>query len=129
MQAAIEQLSALTADLYFTSETDARWTIHALDPTQGIENQLLTLAKLPVDTSLETRDWATFLVQVATPQDWMDEAGKAAAARYKTMIDYINTTLTDVTVYRFGSIEIAVFVVGLASDCTPIALATQAVET
>lgn len=129
MQTTIEQLSALTADLYFTSETDASWTIHALESTQAIENQLLALSKLPVGTAVETRDWLTFLTQAATPQAWMDETGKAAAARYKTMVDYINTTLTDVTVYRFGTIEIAVFIVGFASDCTPIALATQAVET
>ena len=129
MQQTIEQLSELTADLYFTSETDATWTTHPLDATQAITPQLIALSARAPETTVEESAWADFLRNAATPQDWMDETGKSSAARYQKLSDYINQNLTEIKVYRLGSIEIDIFVVGLAADCTPIALVTKIVET
>ncbi|MEY4927304.1 MAG: hypothetical protein RI894_1740 [Bacteroidota bacterium] len=129
MQQTIEQLTALTADLYFTSETDAAWTAHLLDAAQPVAVQLIALSGRPAETTIEERVWADFSNRIAIIQDWMDEEGKATALRYQATVDYVNQHLTEVKVYRLGSIEIDIFVVGLNADCTPIALATKAVET
>ncbi len=129
MQQTIEQLAELTANLYFTSETDASWTTHVLDPAQPLLGQLTTLvARLP-ETEVEERTWADFANRIALVQDWMDEATKATVLRYQSLVDYVNQNLTEVKVYRLGRIEMDIFVVGLAADCTPIALATKTVET
>ena len=125
----MQELSALTADLYFTSETDAAWTIHTLDATQAIMPQLTALSNRQTDTTVEECDWTDFLNNAATVQDWMDEVGRATAARYKSLVDYVTANLSEITVYRLGDIEIDIFVVGLTGDCSPIALATKAVET
>ncbi len=129
MQQTIDQLSALTADLYFTSETDATWTTGKLDAAQPVLPQLLALSGKTPETPVEERAWIDFLHNAATPQDWMDETGKTTAARYQKLCDYVNANLTETRVYRLGAVEIDVFVVGLAADCTPVVLATKSVET
>jgi hypothetical protein len=59
----------------------------------------------------------------------MSDDEKGTVARYQALKDYVSKTLTDVQVYRLGSVELSVFVVGTTADCAVITLATQAVET
>ncbi len=129
----ILDLQNLTSGLFFISESDAPWTTTVLDDTLPLEPQLHALATktidAPADTPIETREWATFLANAATVQDWMSAEDRATVARYQALKKYVDEQLTETKVYRIGSVEIDVFVVGHDADCNLIALATKTVET
>jgi hypothetical protein len=129
MQDQINQLTELTKDLFYMSETDAAWQVHPLKADEPVMEQLVTIAKMPPSVDIEIRDWASFLQHATTTQDWMSAEEKATVVRYQALKDYVNATLTDVQVYRLGTVELGVFVVGTTANCDIIALSTQAVET
>lgn len=129
MQDQINQLTELTKDLFYMSETDAAWQVHPLKADEPVMEQLVTIAKMPPSVDIEIRDWASFLQHATTAQDWMSAEEKATVVRYQALKDYVNATLTDVQVYRLGTVELGVFVVGTTENCDIIALSTQAVET
>jgi hypothetical protein len=129
MQDQINQLTELTKDLFYMSETDAAWQVHPLKADEPVMEQLVTIANMPPAVEIEIRAWESFLQHATTVQDWMSDDEKTTVARYQALKDYVNATLTDVQVYRLGAVELSVFVVGTTADCDLIALATQAVET
>ena len=129
MQDQINALTDLTKDLFYISETDATWQVHPLDATKPVLDQLVALANLVPACEVEIRDWQTFLQHATTVQDWMSDGEKQTVARYQALKDYVDANLTEVQVYRLGTIEISVFVVGNTANCELIALSTQAVET
>jgi Nuclease A inhibitor-like protein len=129
MQDQINQLTELTKDLFYISESDALWQVHPLKTDEPVMEQLVTIANQPPSVEVEVRDWQQFLQHATTVQDWMSDDEKATVARYQALKTYVDTTLTDVQVYRLGTVEISVFVVGTTANCDIIALATQAVET
>ena len=133
----ILDLQNLTSGLFFISESDAPWTTTVLDVTLPLEPQLRALSTkttdattdAPADAPIETREWATFLANAATVQDWMSADDRATVARYQALKKYVDERFTETKVYRIGRIEIDVFVVGHDTDCNLIALATKTVET
>jgi hypothetical protein len=129
MQDQINQLTELTKDLFYMSETDAAWQVYPLKTDEPVMEQLVTIANMPPAVEVEIRDWESFLQHATTVQDWMSDDEKATVVRYQALKTYVNATLTEVQVYRLGAVELSVFVVGVTANCDIIALATQAVET
>ena len=122
-------MAALTADLYYISESDAAWKIYPLAADTPVLPQLFAITAQAADTAVEVRAWQPFLQHATTLQDWMSDDEKQTVARYQALKTYIDATLTKVEVYRLGEIEIHVFVVGNTENGDTLALATQAVET
>jgi hypothetical protein len=129
MQNLVAQLNVLTKDLYFVSETDAAWQIQPLAVDEPLIEQLYTLSGKPTDSNIEERAWADFLTNAATVQDWMGDDEKATALRYQALRDYVNTNLTEVTVFRIGSIDITIYIVGKTATGELVTLSTNTVET
>jgi Nuclease A inhibitor-like protein len=113
---AIEQLTAATADLFWTSETDAPFEVMLwknLEPVEPIVTQSID----------------DFFQPVITPQDWHSEEERAIVARYELLIATIKENLSAIRVDRVGKVEVTIYIVGKTNDGTWIALKTSAVET
>jgi hypothetical protein len=129
MQSQLNELTALTQDLFYISETDASWQTHALNNETGLAEQLLALSQKDTTACIEQRDWVTFLQNATTIQDWMSDDEKTVVARYQNLKNYVDANLTEVEVYRIGEVEISVFIIGRTTEGGLIALQTLAVET
>lgn len=145
------QLAGLTQDLWFPSETDARLLfvsapgLGTAPITERVVREKLSTqhdALLPqvmwVDpsdvalagrTTVEQRDAVAFLNAVINNADPNDPVSLANAARFAAVRDCLTANLTDLVVFRFGTINISTFIVGRSADGQLVGLLTGQVET
>lgn len=124
-------LATATERMLFTSETDAPFTWFARDAVRTVPTNaaMLGLLGLPATTPVE-RVTVERLFRGAVQAD--EGAGLAdahRAARFRQLVQTLSTELSDVTVFRVGTIQIRVFVVGRTRCGTLAGLETLAVET
>ena len=84
---------------------------------------------LPPDTPVELGDLDRFFGPRARERDWMSDQERADAARFAALRDRFLDLLASPTVYRVGTVEIRVFIVGLSADASVVGLQTTVVET
>ena len=125
----IEELKAATRGLTFMSESDYpfevfRWT--SAEPTREFLRGVACVdAPAPVET-LTPRD---FFRAAASEPDWKGEDEVALARRFQSLLRLLETSLTDLKVYRVGAVDIAVYVAGRAPSGNFIGVSTRVVET
>ena len=90
---------------------------------------LLTLLDLPSDTPVEVRDALDLLDRLATVQEWFGDYEQMIAARFATLRDTLITHLTDLMLYRIGTIRITLIIVGRDHTGATVGLRTLAIET
>jgi hypothetical protein len=112
----IALLTAATADLFWTSETDAPFEVMMWKDLKPIE-------------PIVTQSIDDFFQPAITPQDWHGKEGQAIVARYEALIATLKENLREIRVDRVGEVEITIYIIGKTSDGTWIALKTSAVET
>lgn len=90
---------------------------------------LLTLLGLPSDTPVEVRDALALLDRLATIQEWFGEYEQYVAARFATLRDTMTAHLTDLTLYRIGTIRITLIIAGRDDTGATVGLRTIVIET
>jgi hypothetical protein len=130
----VPALTDAIADLFWISETDAAFDIiqwpgktladHGLDAPQ-----LRQWLNLPKDMAVETCDVESFFAIATQPQDWHGEEERAITKRYQALVKLITSALGHCQVFRFGTINIEIYIVGQTTDKLWLGLHTQAVET
>jgi Nuclease A inhibitor-like protein len=127
----IDSFKEAVDGLYYMSETDCPFEVLLWPQEQFAatpEKLRETLGK-PQDSPVEERSLEAFLGRLAQEQDWQNEAERAIAQRFKTLLELITQNLTDTKVYRIGEIQIDIYIVGRATSGNWIVVMTQAVET
>jgi hypothetical protein len=142
------KLETLTQGLTVMSETDANLkvlsasNIGSTPITPHLIRQKLTYqhdrligsvmsggTPLAKRTGSEVRDADAFLTRLATPNDPADPASVETARRFGELKTLLQSQLTDLTVVRFGSINISTFIVGRTRNGELAGLLTGQVET
>lgn len=148
LKAAVEPVAA---QLLFPSETDARTVfvsasgVGTAPITEALIRSKLTAqhdallpqvmsvdpAQVPLATrtAVEQRDALLFLNRIIDNADPSDDASVARAQQIGQLRDILTSQLTDLTVYRFGTVNISVFIVGRTSNGALAGLLTGQVET
>jgi hypothetical protein len=127
----IGQLTAAVAELYWMSETDAPFDIRCWPvETEGplSPSQVLAAAQLPSDTPIEVLDLDTLLAPVIAPQPWYGPDERAIAERFQALQTLLHEKLEQLQVYRCGSTELDLYILGKTSVGNWIALHTIAIE-
>jgi hypothetical protein len=130
----VPALTDAIADLFWISETDAAFDIIQW-PDKTLTGDTLDAAtvqqwlNLPADMAIETCDVESFFAIATEPQDWHGEEEKAITKRYQALVKLIRSALTQSQVFRFGTINIEIYIVGQTTDKLWLGLHTQAVET
>jgi Nuclease A inhibitor-like protein len=130
----IAALEKAIADLFWISETDApfdllQWPDKTTDDNPLTAATLQQWLSLKAEIQAETCDLASFFALATEPQDWHGEEEKAIAKRYVALVKLITTSLNQAQVFRFGEINIEIYIVGQTADKLWLGLHTQAVET
>lgn len=123
-------LKELTENLMWMSETDAPIQVFCWENGGVIRSneQLLEQTQHSKSTPVEVVEVDQFFSPAVTEQDWFEEEERETAAKYRVLLSTLKAHLTDLKVYRVGSVEIDVYVVGLSEE-NVIGIATQIVET
>ena len=118
-------LQLLTKDLFFMSESDYPWEVVYLGKDEAEMKRLL-----PFDLQAAKQVELTQLLKNALKtQDWYGEEELAIVKKYQYLLDTLQTELQTVYAYKFGEIEIAVYVLVHLPNNEWIALKTISVET
>jgi hypothetical protein len=118
-------LQQATVDLLWVSESEYPFEVVTWD--KGIE--LTPLALFKAEGAVESILLTDFFAPALIVEDWYEADELATVDRYKLLLQLIESTLIDLKVFRIGSIEVDVYIVGKTSDSDIVGLKTTIVET
>ena len=125
----IDRLKQATTDLLWSSESDYPFEIVSWE--LGIELTPSDLFSNIYDTDLaiESITLTDLFEPVLTIEDWYKQAELDLVDRYTSLLDSINTNLSEVQVFRVGEVEIDIYIIGKTPTGDIVGLKTRSVET
>ncbi|MEG4587271.1 nuclease A inhibitor family protein [Microcoleus sp. MOSTC5] len=124
------QLKQASEGLLFGSETDAPFeVIHWQVQEELTPTKLLQLTNHPPDAPVEMRTVDEFFAIATAQEDWHDREERETVQRFQNLVSVLKQNLSQLQVYRVGSIEIDVYIVGVTDGGELAGLSTKLVET
>ncbi|MCY7285122.1 MAG: nuclease A inhibitor family protein [Cyanobacteria bacterium CAN_BIN43] len=124
-----ETLMKASKNLLMSSESDYPFEFFHWEAQADLTTEkLLELAGYPQDTPVEVVELDYLFRNVAQEKEWQDEAEKINVSSFQTLVKTLKESLRDIKVYRVGTINIDVYIVGKA-DGNLTGLSTKLVET
>ena len=128
----VKTLADASKNLLMPSESDYPFEpfIRPRQPQQALTTkEILQLKNHPVDAPVETVDLDYLFRNVAQEKEWHDEAQKKNVPKFKSLVETLKANLSDLKVYRVGTTNIDVYIVGKTKEGDIAGLATKVVET
>ena len=122
-----DRLSTLSKDLLFPSESEYPLEPFTWESATLTPETILTRSLKPSDTPIESITLKEFFAQVIADQDWYDDEDREIAQRFRELQAAI-TTLENFQVFKVGTVEIDVYIVG-AIGPDLVGLKTTVIET
>jgi hypothetical protein len=129
MNIAIQEIQEAAAGLMFISESDFPFEAIHLAPRSSIETELLQLVNKPAGTVVEKTTLDYFFRNMTRIDPNASSQQQSTARRFKQLHEILKTKLTDVQVWRIGTIQIDAFIIGRLSDGSYAGLRTKLIET
>ena len=123
----IDRLATLSKDLLFPSESEYPLEPFTWESATLTPETILTRSLKPSDTPIESTNLEDFFAQVTADQDWYEEEDRAIAQRFRDLQATI-ATLGNVQVFKVGTVEIDVYIVGVIG-LDLVGLKTTVIET
>ena len=126
----IPELEAACKDLLWRSEADYPFEVAAVSiPKASPSINVELLATYPDATPVAIVSLEKFFAQSIVERSWFDSRELTLVQRYRNLRDLLETTLENLQVYRIGSVEIDVYLLGKTEDDQVIGVKTKVVET
>ena len=124
------RFNELVEGLLVMSETDAPLKPFVWKKVAQIDDSLLRKkAKASDDAPIEKWTVDDFFKNMNTVQDWHGEEEKADVQKFQNLTTSLQSTLSEVEVYKIGDARKEVFIVGKMEDGNYGGLKTYVVET
>lgn len=124
----IETLTQASQGLLMPSESEYPFEIFTWKNVELTAEKILELTNYPPETLIEEVELDYFFRNVATEKDWHDKIQKENVAKFQNLVQVIKDNLAEIRVYRIGTIEVNVYIVGKTNDGVA-GLATKVIET
>ena len=126
----IEELEEATRGLSFMSESDYPFEVFRWEGVASLTPEFLRgLTGHDPAAPVETLSAAEFFRVAAAEPSWKGGAELAAARRFQALLRLLEENLSDLRVFRVGTINMPVYVVGRGPSGGLIGLSTRVVET
>lgn len=124
------ELKQASEGLLILSESDAPFEVVRW-PAQGqlTPAKLLQLTEHPADAPVEVVNVDEFFAIATQAEDWHDEEEREIVQRFQNLVSVLKQNLSNIQVYRVGSINIDAYIVGVTPNGDWMGLSTQLVET
>ena len=129
MKELIDRLSQAAEGLLWLSESDYPFETVGIENVDNIKSKLLELTKCNSETTIEVKELDEFFDRVTEEKDWYNSEEMAECKRYQALVNLLETHLSDIKVYRIGSCEIKVYILGKTESGAIAGLSTISVET
>lgn len=123
-----ETLTQASQGLLMPSESEYPFEVFIWEGAELTSEKILELTNYPPATSIEEVELDYFFRNVATEKDWHDNIQKENVAKFQNLVQVIKDNLAEIRVYRIGTIEVNVYIVGKTNDGLA-GLATKVIET
>jgi hypothetical protein len=126
----LNQLSTVATGLLYPSETDAPFVPFAWETMRDFSiDKLLLATRHDRNTPVDGMELDDFFAPVEHIEEWFDDSERETAHRFATLNDTLEDLLTDISVYRIGTVNIDVYVIGKTADGYFAGVSTKLVET
>lgn len=125
----LDRLRQDTVDLVWLSESDYPFEVIGWERGSEMNPAALFTELVDREITIETITLADFFASALTVEDWYEAEELVQVDRYRKLLQTIESTLTEVQVFRVGEIEISVYIVGKTPDGDLVGLKTHLVET
>ena len=116
--------------LIYISETDEPVMPFAGGRAASVTAEIiLQQINAEAESRFEERDLDDLFGRLTTMRDWYGEREKARAKKFLELKTLLEENLRDLKVFRFGSIRLDIFAVGIDKDGNLVGVTTKAVET
>jgi hypothetical protein len=126
----LDQLQQASSGLLYMSESDYPFEVFfwvAVAPMTP--ETVLKQTGHPQDTPVEVVEFDRFFRSATTPEDWHTAEEQETVAKYRALVETLKANLSNLEVYRLGTIEIDVYIVGQTPTGYSAGLSTKVVET
>jgi hypothetical protein len=91
--------------------------------------RILQLTNHPQDSLIEEVELEHLFRNSAFEREWHDELQKQEVVKFQTLLNALKDNLKEIKVYRVGSTNIDVYIIGKTSTDDLAGLSTKAIET
>ena len=123
-----EILTQASQGVLMPSESEYPFEVFTWNTVELTPEKILELTHYPPATLIEEVELDYFFRNVAGEKDWHDKIQKENVAKFKNLVQVIKDNLAEFRVYRIGTIEVNVYIVGKTNDGVA-GLATKVIET
>lgn len=127
-----EKLHQSSEGLLMLSESDYPFEVFVWtdETSETLTNQkILELTGHSQDTFIETVDIDYFFRNCAVEKEWHDEAQRQDVHKFQALIQTLKDNLSDINVYRIGTVNIDVYICGKTPSGDLAGVSTKVVET
>ncbi|MFS0518997.1 nuclease A inhibitor family protein [Nostoc sp. UIC 10607] len=103
------------------------WSNQAQEPMTA--QKLLQLTGHSLETSIEEVELDYIFRNCAEEKEWHDEIQKQNVSKFKSLVKILKDHLTDIKVYRLGTINLDIYIVGKTPSADLAGISTKVVET
>jgi hypothetical protein len=125
----IEELKKATHGLTFMSESDYPFEVFRWDRAEPTPDFLRGLTKQDASAPVETQTPAEFFRAAVSEPAWKGEADLLVARRFQALMHLLEESLSDLKVFRVGTINMPVYIAGRSASGAWLGLSTRVVET
>lgn len=124
------ELQQATAGLLMMSESDYPFDVVRWEQADEITpDALRRIAALPPDAAVVTESLDDFLRAAMTEHEGQSAEARASAQDFRRLVQRLKTNLQDVRVYKVGTINLPVYIMGRTPSGNWLGLSTRIVET
>ena len=125
------ELAQLAEGLLYQSETDSSWEAFDWPDATGAVTpaEVRRRGRHEASSPVAQQTVDAFFAPLVAEQDWYGDEEKAGAAKYRLLLDAVKKLLRAATIIQIGKRQVAVYVIGTASEGGWAGLKTLEVET
>ncbi|MGJ5629905.1 nuclease A inhibitor family protein [Nostoc sp. CALU 1950] len=103
------------------------WSNQAQEPMTA--QKLLQLTGHSLETSIEEVELDYIFRNCAEEKQWHDEIQKQNVSKFQSLVKILKDHLTDIKVYRIGTINLDIYIVGKTPSADLAGISAKVVET
>ena len=123
------RVKKITENLYYISETDAEILPFVGKKAKTTDAKELLNQIECATAPVEEKDFNGFFARLTEIQDWFGDEEKATATKFSDLKKLLEENLKNIKVFKVGSVQLDLYVVGLNAQSNLAGIKTKAVET
>lgn len=126
----VDKLKLASDRLLWSSESDYPFEVFFWSSQEPLtaETVIQQTGHTP-DTPVNVMPLDELFQNATQKEDWHNDDEKQMVKRYQTLVKTLKTNLSDIQVFRLGTVEIDIYIVGKTPSGDKAGLSTKVVET